>query len=174
MSLAQLTDELTDPKLKTFVSSWDIARGDREVPRWRDLDVAAMKHVLPFVWAWVYDRENDVFTGKLAGEEILSVVGRGLRGAKAHEFYTPAQYQVFYGWTRRVVVDQVGLVISGQVFSFVGSAAVGQRVALPVAVRGERADTILGVTLFDFSQTRAMSIRNALTFEAINFHSLER
>ena len=174
MSLAQLLAELTDPRLQAFVSSWDKVRGNRDVPRWRDLDIAAMKQVLPYIWAWVYDRESDVFTGKLAGEEILGVVGRGLRGAKAHEFYTPAQYRLFYDWTSRVVVNQDGLVISGPVFSFVGSSPIGQRVALPVAVKGEKADTILGVTLFDFSQTRAMSIRNSLTFETINFHTLER
>jgi hypothetical protein len=174
LSLAQLTTELTDPALKAFVASWDDVRREREVPQWRDLDVAAMKHVLPFIWAWTYDLDEDVLTGKLAGEEILSVVGRGLRGAKAHEFYTPAQYRVFHGWTRRVVVEQVGLVITGEVFSLLGSAAVGQRVALPVAVRGDRADTILGVTLFDYSRTGTTSIRDSLTFETINFHTLER
>ncbi len=174
MSIALLLAELTDPKLSAFVASWNEVRGDRLVPRWRDLDIAGMKHVLPYIWSWEYDRATDVFTGKLAGEEVLEVIGRGLRGAKAHEFYTPAQYRAVYDWSRRVVVEQLGVVITGQVFGHMGSGAIGQRVGLPVALKGDTADLILGVTLFDFRQTGAGSIRDSLTFGNPKFFTLER
>lgn len=174
MSLALLLAELTDPRLKDFVSSWDSVRGDRLVPRWRDLDIAGMKHVLPYIWSWQYDRVADIFTGKLAGEEIMGVIGRGFRGAKAHEFYTPPQYRAVYDWSRQVVVDRVGVVISGPVFRHMGSGAIGERVGLPIALDGEEAEIILGVTLFDFSRTGTSSIRTALTFETMKFFSLER
>jgi hypothetical protein len=174
MSIALLQADLTDPRLVDFVAAWDKVRGDRFVPRWRDLDVPAMKHVLPYIWAWEYERDSDVFTGKLAGEEVLDVIGRGFRGAKAHEFYTPAQYEAVYGWSKRVIIDQVGVVITGPVYSHMHSGAIGQRVGLPVALLGEEADIILGVTLFDFGEARAQSIRGSLTFETMKFFSLER
>lgn len=174
MALADLLAELTDPRLRAFVSSWDAVRGNRLLPLWRDLDIAGMKHVLPYIWAWEYDRDSDVFTGKLAGEEIMSVIGRGFRGAKAHEFYTPAQYRAVHAWSRSVIVDRVGVVIAGQVYGHMGSGAIGQRVALPVALRGEDADVILGVTLFDFRETGAESIRDSLTFDNPAVFTLER
>lgn len=174
MALADLLAELTDPRLNSFVSSWDVVRGDRPLPQWRDLDIAGMKHVLPYIWAWEYDRDSDVFTGKLAGEEIMNVIGRGFRGAKAHEFYTPAQYRAVHAWSRSVLIDRVRVVIAGEVYSHMGSGAIGQRVALPVALRGGDADVILGVTLFDFRQTGAESIRDSLTFEKPVFFTLER
>lgn len=174
MALADLRAELNEPRLEGFVASWDAVRGDREVPRWRDLDIPGMKEVLPYIWAWEYRRDTDMFIGKLAGEEIMTVIGRGFRGARAHEFYAPEQYRAVYDWSRRVVVERVGVVIGGRVYSHMGSSALGQRVGLPVALHGDEADIILGVTLFDFSQTGASSIRGGLTFDTMKFFTLER
>jgi hypothetical protein len=174
MALSDLTARLRDPRLQDFVACWHQARGDRLVPRWRDLDVGLMRQLLPYAWAWGYDRASDVFTGKLAGEQILAVLGRGFRGAKAHEFFTPSQRVLVLAQHRKVVLDQVGMVTTGLVFSHADSDATGQRVILPVATRSEHeADTIFGVTLYAFNEGPVRDIRAEVPATPVEFFTLE-
>jgi hypothetical protein len=154
MSFEQLLTHLKDQRLIAFAQAWNTARGAAEVPRWRDLDIAGFVPCLPWVWAWEYDRHNDVFRGKLAGEEILSLLGRRLKGALAHEYYRGSHRTMRLDRLRRVFLERVGLVSSGPVFWFADSQAEGERIALPIATHGDAADTVVGVTLYRFPDSR--------------------
>lgn len=174
MALSDLIARLTDPRLNEFVACWDQARGDAAVPRWRDIDPGRMKHVLANIWAWLYEAETDTWTGKLAGEEIMFVLGRGFRGARAHEYFAGRRGDLILARHRRIIQDNVGMVNTGRVFWHAGSYAVGQRVVLPVATRAEVADTVLGVTFYHFAAPMTQEVRADTADEEAEFITLER
>ena len=174
MSLSDLRSRLKDPRLDEFISCWDEARGDAEVPRWKDIDPTRMKRVLANIWAWQYDFDTGTWTGKLAGEEILFVLGRGFRGAKAHEYFQGRQRDLILARHLRIIQDRVGMVNSGRVFWHAGSFAIGERVALPVATKSEIADTVLGVTFYRVGSPVTQQIQAHATDEAAEFISLDK
>ena len=174
MSLSELRSRLKDPRLEEFVSCWEQARGDSEVPRWRDMDPTSMKRVLANIWAWQYETDNGTWTGKLAGEEILLVLGRGMRGAKAHEYFQGRQRDLILARHLRIIQDRVAMVNTGRVFWHAGSFAVGERVVLPVATRSETADTVVGVTFYRFGSPVTGQVQAYATDEEAEFISLEK
>lgn len=175
MALSDLVARLRDPRLAEFVACWDQARGDRSVPRWRDIDPAQMKRVLANIWAWQYERDTDTWIGKLAGEEIIFVLGRGFRGAKAHEYFAGRQSDLLIARHNRIIQGNIGLVNTGRVFWHAGSFAIGQRVVLPVATQGEAADTVLGVTFYSFAAPVVREIQaEPSADEEAEFITLER
>ena len=174
MALSDLVARLKDPRLEEFVACWDAARGTAPVPRWRDIDPTCMKRVLANIWAWQYEAETDTWTGKLAGEEIIFVLGRGFRGAKAHEYFEGRQRDLILARHRRIIQDNVAMVNTGRVFWHAGSFAIGQRVALPVATRSEAADTVLGVTFYRFALPVTHEIRADAADEEAEFITLEK
>lgn len=149
-SLQELLVNLTDSRLIKFVRAWDAARGADLVPRWKELDIGLMASSAPWIWAWEYDRGSGVFRGKLAGEEIINVLGRGFRGALGHEYFADRGAGIILARYRQIILDRVGLSASGRVFAHAGSSAVGQTLILPVATRSQQADTVLGVTVYQF------------------------
>lgn len=149
-SFEELLVSLTDSRLIKFARAWDTARGPDLVPRWRNLDIGLMAASAAWIWAWEYDRETGVFRGKLAGEKIIDVLGRGFRGGLGHEYFADRGAATILARYRQIILDRVGLVASGKVFAHVGSSAVGQTLIFPVATRSEQADTVLGVTVYQF------------------------
>jgi hypothetical protein len=173
MAFSDLTARLTDPRLQTFAAAWARARGSRMVPRWRDLDIAEMVVVAPYIWAWEYERETATLRGKLAGEEIQTILGRGFRGASADAYFKGDERRLIQDHLTRVILEAVGMVTTGQVFGFAGSNAAGQRLALPVATRAEAADTVLGVTLYKFAAPPRSTVRGDLGYQDVEFFTLE-
>ena len=174
MALSDLIARLEDPRLEEFVACWEAARGGATVPRWRDLDPTRMKRVLANIWAWQYEAENGTWTGKLAGEEIMFVLGRGFRGAKAHENFEGRQRDLILARHHRIIQDNVAMVNTGRVFWHAGSFAIGQRVALPVATGRAVADTVVGVTFYHFASPITHEIRAEAGDEEAEFITLER
>jgi hypothetical protein len=173
MAMRQLLARLEDLRLSEFAEAWQSARRGVRVPRWRDIDIGRMASCLPYAWAWELDRSTGFFRGKLAGEEILNVVGRGLRGSLAHEYYKGRRAELILSDHRRVILEQVGAVASGRIFWHAGSYAVGQRLSLPVASRSDEADTVLGVTLYRFAMPLPAEMRADIGIVTAEFFSLD-
>lgn len=174
MSFSALASTLQDERLVEFAEAWNHARGSATVPRWRDLDISRMKSCIPFVWAWEYDLATGISRGKLAGEEILRVCGRGLRGAIDREYFAGLNAPVILARHRKVVFDVLGKVTTGEVYASAKSHAMGQRLALPVATRSEVPDTILGATIYDFGGVLSQGLRAARGQAEPVYFSLDR
>jgi hypothetical protein len=71
---------IQSPALKAVFSHWLDVRGNRTMPAWRDIDAAVIGRHLPKVWAWRFDPALGTFIGRLAGEEITTVLGKEIRG----------------------------------------------------------------------------------------------
>jgi hypothetical protein len=134
--------------LRVLARQWAAVRGGRRMPAFRDIDPVGIGRHLRYVWAWKYDRANESFTGRLAGEEIDRAFGKSLRGMKMTEFYTPDVYAVVFPRHQRVVTEPGFFHGTGMVFARMGYTMGGERIALPLAEDGDRGDGIIGGTYY--------------------------
>jgi hypothetical protein len=148
MSFQAFTQSITAPELRAIAEHWDRARGSRRMPAWSDIDPVAIGRNLRYIWSWKYDRDNDSFTGRLAGEDIVRAIGKSMRGLPMTEFFTPDVYEVFFPWHRRIVVEPALLRGTGLIYSRVNRNFSGERIMMPLADDGTLGDGIVGATLY--------------------------
>lgn len=95
--------EIKSPELLRVAGHWGFVRSGRLMPRWSDLDPSAIKPELGFIWAWRYDAADKHFVGRLAGETIVELFGKTIRGVKMEDIYPPDKYREPYERNLRVV-----------------------------------------------------------------------
>jgi hypothetical protein len=148
MSFATFQQSIVSPDLQVIAEHWGMARGQKRMPAWSDIDPVAIGKRLRFVWAWKYQREPEDFINRLAGEEIVRAFGKSPRGLKMKEFFAPEVYQIFFPWHVRIVREPAFLHGAGKVYSNVDRNFSGERIMLPLSEDGEAADGILGATIY--------------------------
>jgi hypothetical protein len=175
MSYAAFIGAIKEPALIDVVTHWNEARGSRRLPAWRDLDATVLGRRLPIIWAWHYDAALDSFIGRLAGEEIVAVLGRSIRGRRIETCFPSEAVPLILARYRRVVHDPCFMRGHGRVFAPVGGSGIGERVVLPLGDDGLHADGILGATVYrlpvrpDSRQRLAIDHHN----EQVEFFSFE-
>jgi len=148
MSFQAFFDSIRSEALRVLASQWAAARGSRRMPAFRDIDPIGIGRHLRYIWAWKYDRGQDSFTGRLAGEEIDRAFGKSLRGMEMTGFYAPEVYAVVFPRHRRVVTEPSFFHGTGMVFARMGSTVSGQRIGLPLSDDGDIGDGIIGGTFY--------------------------
>ncbi len=143
---------IVNPALRAVALHWHAARRDRIMPGWRGIDPAALKPQLPILWSWKYDRADDSFTGRLAGEDIITLFGRSLRGQKMEEFFARDVFERLFIRHKRVVSEPALYHGIGLVFRHEGRRGLGERIILPLADDGRTGDSILGATVYEFAR----------------------
>ncbi|MGB5949293.1 MAG: PAS domain-containing protein [Parvibaculum sp.] len=150
MSFEQLLSGVSEGALRAVAIHWNEARGQRRMPGWPDIRPGAIVRQLPIVWSWKYDREADLFVGRLAGEEIVEAFGESLRGKTAEEFFRNRGGEAIVARHRQVVLMPCYFHGTGAVFAHAGRIVVGERIILPLAADGETPDGILGATVYRY------------------------
>src|SRR5258708_16750297 len=89
MSFALFLSAIKETALLDVAAHWNTARGNRLMPAWRDIDPVGLGRNLPIVWAWRYDAALGTFIGRLAGEEIVAVLGVNIRGRRIEACFRP-------------------------------------------------------------------------------------
>jgi len=148
MSFETFFHAIQSEPLRVLARQWATARGDRRMPAFRDIDPVGIGRHLRYVWAWKYDRNDDSFLGRLAGEEIDRAFGKSLRGMKMAEFYAPEVYAVVFPRHRQVVTEPSFFHGAGMVFSRMGYSMTGERISLPLSEDGDLGDGIIGGTFY--------------------------
>jgi hypothetical protein len=139
---------LEEPALIAMAEHWNAMRGERSMPAWRDIDPVAIKQYLPIVWAWRWDTGLDTFVGRLAGEQIIAVLGINIRGRRIEECFPPTVLQAVIARYRRVMVEPAFMHSAGKVYHTVGGEGWGERIVLPLASDGVNGDGIIGATVY--------------------------
>ena len=153
MSYALFRAAITEPGLLEIAAHWYAVRRDRLLPAWRDIDACALAPHLPIVWSWRYDFTRDTFIGRLAGEEIKAMLGVSIRGKTIEECFAPDVVAVVRQ-RYQAVLDGPSLMFShGNVFARAGRTGSGERIVLPLADDGIRADGLLGATVYRLNIT---------------------
>jgi hypothetical protein len=148
MSFEAFFGAIQSEPLRVLARQWAAARGGRRMPAFRDIDPVGIGRHLRYVWAWKYDRGEDSFLGRLAGEEIDRAFGKSLRGMRMAAFYAPEVYAVVFPRHRRVVTEPCFFHGTGMVFSRMGSSMTGERISLPLSEDGGLGDGIIGGTFY--------------------------
>jgi hypothetical protein len=148
MSFETFFQSIESEPLRVLARQWAAARGSRRMPAFRDIDPVGIGRHLRYVWAWKYDRSDDSFLGRLAGEEIDRAFGKSLRGMKMVEFYAPEVYAVVFPRHRQVVTEPSFFHGTGMVFSRMGYSMTGERISLPLSEDGSAGDGIIGGTFY--------------------------
>jgi hypothetical protein len=138
--------------LRALFGHWHESRGGRAMPAWADIRPQSIRNLLPFVWAWKYDRKADRFTGRLTGDEIYRIFGATNSGRPMEECFPERTYGVLFAQFKRVVVGPEFFRERGPVYAHLGSACLGERIALPLADDGVTCDGIIGATLFELNR----------------------
>ena len=159
MSFDQFQRAIVSPALKNVAAHWNAARGGRLMPAWSDIKPAAIAQQLPIVWSYRYDPATATFVGRLAGEKITRLIGKGFHGLPMSEAYPGEEYPYVLERKRRVVEEPCLARQQGVVHRQVDRVGVGERIVLPLSDTGDRADGILGAT--EYKITRRSLVREA-------------
>ena len=148
MSYDHFIASIEDEALAAVAIHWNSARKALRMPAWRAIDPSAMKHHLPKVWAWRFDTRSGTFIGRLAGEEIIAVLGANIHGKRLDEcFSAVASGLVLERY--KAVMDGPNLMHSyGKVFLHAGGQGTGERIVLPLADDGIQGDGVIGATVY--------------------------
>ncbi len=149
MSFQDFHDSIRSPDLRRVAAHWQAARGSRFLPAWRDIDAVEIGPQLRTIWAWRYDRAAEAFTGRLAGEDILTIFGKQMHGVPMTEYFPPEIYQAFFAWMQRVVVEPSFAHGSGLIYRRLGRNFAGERIILPLAEDGIHGDGIIGASSYE-------------------------
>lgn len=150
MSFDRFLAAITAPDLIAVATHWQAVRGERRMPAWSDIDAVALRRTLPMIWAWRYDAERKTFVGRLAGEDVLAVVGKPVRNRPIEECFSPASLPVIRERLGRVLSGPSFMHSAGTIYLRYGYTGSGERIALPLASDGVHADGVLGATLYRF------------------------
>lgn len=174
VDLQCLATAIQAPALKAVFAHWLAARGDRLMPAWRDIDAAAIGRYLPQVWAWRYDFAQQTFIGRLAGEEILAVLGKGIRGRPLEQCFPEDAAQLVLERYRAVIAGPRIMRSTGRVHMKTGRHGIGERIVLPLAADGVTGDGVLGATEYRLNLDDARTVGAAIDHhrETIDFYPL--
>lgn len=147
--LKHVATAITSPSVKLLFDHWHAVRGDRLMPAWRDIDALVVAPIMPVLWSWKYQRADNSFIGRLAGEEINAILGKSMRGARMEDFYKGCDLERLFQRHWRVVCDPCIVLCHGLIFSHVDRQGVGERIMLPLAEDGRLGDGLIGATVYD-------------------------
>jgi hypothetical protein len=165
---------IQSPGVKAVFAHWLDARGDRLMPAWRDIDAAAIGKYLPMVWAWRFDFTRDTFIGRLAGEEILAVLGKEIHGRPLDQCFPANAAQLVLDRYKAVIAGPQIMHTTGNVHMKTGRHGVGERIVLPLSTDGITGDGVLGATEYRLNIGDAKAVGAAIDHhhENITFYPL--
>jgi len=152
MSFEQFQRAIVSPALKNVAAHWNAARRDRLVPAWSDIRPAAIAPQLPIVWSYRFDWETGTFVGRLAGEKITRLIGKGFHGLPLSETCPKEEYPLLLERKRRVVAEPCLARQQGVVYRQADRVGTGERIVLPLSDSRERADGVLGATEYKITR----------------------
>ncbi len=149
MSFADFERAIQARPLQQFAAHWNEARGGKVMPDWSDLKPSCIAQQLPIIWSYRYDRSQDSFIGRLAGDRIEKVFGKTFRGTPMDELYPPDRFPVMFCRFRRVVREPALYIEEGKVFQLMDHYGLGERIAMPLSSAGVEGDGIVGATVYE-------------------------
>lgn len=158
----ELLEAIASPALKAVAEHWFSARAKKLMPSWNDLNPKAMAPQLPLVWSLKYDPATGGFTGRLAGDRIARLIGKGFRGLPLEQAQTPQAFGAMQPLLRMVVTEPATYLGSGNIFRYEDAFLAGERLLLPLAADGIHPDGLLGATEYQRNENIAAGIQPAV------------
>ncbi len=135
-------------ELWTLFDYWRAKRGARRLPSRRDIDPVDLAPILSNIWLCDYEPDHGTIRYRLAGETVVQASGAPkLRGKLLSDLLDPAEFRRINPIVMRVLEGPALFHADGFVYRSVGRYTCLERLALPLAGDGERADGMVGVTV---------------------------
>jgi hypothetical protein len=138
------------PHLKAVARHWNEARGPGLMPSWQDLKPSRIAGQLSIIWSYIYDPSTDEFRGRLAGDRIVQVISRNIRGLPLKDVH-PETFPWLQGMLHRVAIEAMAFRSAGPVYKQAARLEYGERIVLPLG-HGGIADGVLGATEYHRAQ----------------------
>lgn len=126
------------------------------MPGWSDIKPGAIAAQLPIVWSYKYNAQSGEFVGRLAGQQITSVLSRPFAGTSLAEIFAAEDFGWIYPTFRRVVTEPAFYLGTGRVFRHLNRYGKGERIMMPLAADGVAVDGILGATEYAMDAVEAI------------------
>jgi hypothetical protein len=154
MSFDNFLQSIASPDLKCVACYWNEARKGRAITGWHDIHPAQIAAQLPKIWVYRYNREADLFTGRLAGYHIEQIFGKSFRGTPMTELYPKEDYPRLFARAKRVTCEPALFRSKGTVFKHVDRFGEGERIMMPLADDGILGDGVFGATTYQSHRGR--------------------
>jgi hypothetical protein len=146
MQFSALENSIASPAIRAVAAHWNAARASRLMPSWSDIRPSAIPRHLPIVWSYRYDPASDEFVGRLAGEQIVRFFSHGIRGMPLAAIHSKENFPWVFGLFKKVTTSPALYRSEGCIFKHINRVGMGERIMLPLASDGEKADGIFGAT----------------------------
>jgi hypothetical protein len=146
---AAFRSRITSPALLAIADHWQEARGDALMPSWSQIRPSCIAPHLTRVWSFRYDRQNNEFTGRLAGNRIMAGFNKSFRGTPLKELHAPPVLEQVHANLLRLVLEPCIYRSTGKLFRQGVYTSEGERIALPLADDGSHGDGALGASEYD-------------------------
>lgn len=138
---------------KTLLDGWCKIRRGGAVADQANFDPMQLPGLLPRLWIYRYDPEINDFVCRLAGEDINTAWGRGIRGATLSEIVGKARHAAALArW--RAIID-TPRIQHGVIEEQHGGEPVriAERLVMPLSWKGGPPDRVLGFSNYLIRQT---------------------
>ena len=139
---------IQSPALRAIADHWDEARGTRRLPSWDRLKPSRLGEHLSSAWAFDYDRGANLFTGRLAGSNIMVGIGKSFQGILLSDLHKPETFALVQAYLQRAVTEPACCRWSGKLFRVDGKDIEGERIVLPIG--GDGAEGVLGASWYEY------------------------
>ncbi len=143
--VGEISGAIRSPAVRIVYDFWMTFWTKGQLPTFDDVDPAAIKEALPYLWVLKYDQAADNFHYRIVGEEVNRFYRRNMSGLPVDEMASDLA-EVFKGRSRRVVQNRQALHLVGKVYRLAGYDAFGERIYLPLAPSRSDDGGVLGTT----------------------------
>jgi hypothetical protein len=138
--------------VKILLNAWLKARNGNLVPRQHEMLPETFLPVLPNVWMYRYDEDQDDFICRLAGERINNAWGHSLRGVRFREVVGDVEHAA--GLRRWKAILNTPSIQYGRVCGAAPADAevIAERLVLPLADTDGTVCYTIGISLYPYRQ----------------------
>lgn len=137
------------PALRALADDWNKARGQRQMPGWKEINPGLNAPYLACMWGFDRDPASGEFTGRVAGGNVMRTFGRNFLGTPLRDLYPPDVFEQARAGLVRVLFQPGCCRLSGQLFRAGDTVVVGERLLLPIGEDPTQPDGVLGGSWHD-------------------------
>lgn len=140
-----------DPRIFQFLDAWRAARGKNMIPKRSDFDPLSIPRLMSCLWIYRFEPDRQDFVVRLAGEEINSAWGHGIRGLPLREVVGEADHQIVLDrWWRILKTPYIQYGAKSERLSALNTKK-AERMVTPMSSDDGTPDHILGISLYTIS-----------------------
>lgn len=145
-------DFRADPVLGEALAYWNRQRGERLMPRRRDIDPTALRRILPHVQITEVIDGGSRFRYRLVGTAIVEAFGAEFTGKYVDELVSGERDNFVHGCYRTVCRARQPAFVRSRYITTKNVDLTANRVLMPLSENGDDVHQIFGALTFEFAR----------------------